>query len=351
MKFGIIGTGVISRFHAQAIQALPQATLAGIAGRTPESSSALAEEFGTRAHASIDALLADPAIDVVTICTPSGQHRESAIAALRAGKHVVVEKPMEISTERIDEMKTVAQQCGRTLAGILNRRFQPGVEATRRAVATGRLGRLTSASIHLKWFRSQDYYDSGAWRGTWELDGGGVLMNQGIHSIDLLLHLVGPVRAVQAQTACLAHERIEVEDHAVALLEFANGARGVIEASTATWSSRGHPARIQLAGTMGSIFLADEHVEVWDFADPEPDDERIRRDLAFGSGTSAGGADPKAISSLQHERNLAEILAAIEEDREPATSALEARRAVELIQAIYRSARAEGARVELRESV
>ena len=199
----------------------------------------------------------------------------------------------------------------------------------------------------MKWFRDQAYYDSAAWRGTWDLDGGGVLMNQGIHSIDALLYLAGPVVSVQASTGCLAHERIEVEDVAVAILEFKNGARGVIEGSTCSWSRSGHPARIQICGTEGSIFLADDSFETWEFKNEWPSDAKIRSTLMRGNQAGLGANDPKAIQFYQHQRNFEEVVAAIEEGREPQTSAHEARKSVALIEAIYLSAANGGKKITL----
>jgi predicted dehydrogenase len=351
MNFGIIGTGMIGAYHAQAIQAMSGGNLYGVAGRNPERASEMAKQFNVRSFASVDEMLAERSIDIITICTPSGAHFEPAMAAIEAGKHVIVEKPLEVTVERIDKMRAAADTAGVTLAAVLNRRFKPAVEAARQAVAEGRFGQLNSASAYIKWFRDQAYYDSAAWRGTWALDGGGVLMNQGIHSIDILLHLAGPVKTVQANTACLSHEGIEVEDIAVALLEFQNGARGVIEGSTCSWSSTGHPARIQLAGTEGSLFLADETVEIWDFMHEAPEDERIRTEYRHGAGVSAGGNDPNTISFHKHQLNFEEIVTAINEGREPSTSATEARKGVELLEAIYKSARENGAKITLPSSI
>ncbi len=345
MKFGIIGPGTIGRFHAQAVQAMDGGELISIYGRNPETTRAFADDFGIAAHTDLDAFLAE--IDIVTIATPSGAHFEPSLAAIRAGKHVVCEKPLEITTERIDTMIAEAAKHGVTLAAILNRRYHPAMDAFKAAADQQRFGRLTSASCYVKWFRDQAYYDSAAWRGTWALDGGGALMNQSIHTIDALLHLAGPVKSVQASTACLAHENIEVEDIAIALLEFENGARGVIEGSTCTWSSDGHPARIQLCGTDGSVFLADEAFELWDFREEMPGDAEVRSTLMKGATAGLGANDPKAINYDQHRRNFEEVVQAVAENREPATSAAEARKAVELINAIYRSARSNGARVEL----
>ncbi|MEI8038599.1 MAG: Gfo/Idh/MocA family oxidoreductase [Verrucomicrobiota bacterium] len=339
MNFGIIGSGMIAPIHAQAIAAMTGGTLHSVFNHRPEGAAALAAAHGVPAYSELAAFLADPALDIVTICTPSGAHFEPALAALAAGKHVIVEKPLEITCERIDRLIAAAAAAGKTLSSVLNRRFSPAMDAFKTAAESGRFGQLTSASCYVKWFRSQEYYDSAPWRGTWALDGGGVLMNQGIHAIDALLHLAGPVRSVQATTACLAHTGIEVEDVAVAIVEFENGARGVIEGSTCSWSRNGHPARIQLAGTAGSVFLADEAFEVWDFQDEQPEDAAIRATLMRDSAPGLGANDPAAIKCQSHRRNFEEIVTAIRHGRQPATAASEARTAVAVIEAIYQSAR------------
>lgn len=347
MQFGIIGSGMIAGFHASAIHAMHNGKLSGVTGRAFEKAEAFAAQHSTKAYASIDAMLADPEIQIVTIATASGAHYDPAMAAIEAGKHVVIEKPLEITTERIDSMIAAAKAKGVTLAAILNRRFHPGMHAFKAAADGGRFGKLTSASAYVKWYRDQAYYDSAKWRGTWELDGGGALMNQSIHTIDTLLYLAGPVKSVQANTACLAHETIEVEDIAVAIVEFQNGARGVIEGSTCTWSKGGHPARVQLSGTEGSAFLADETFELWDFMNETEEDEQVRTQFMQGVEAGLGAKDPTTINFHQHQRNFEEIVAAIHEGREPSTNAAEARKSVELIQAIYKSAQNGGQKIEL----
>jgi UDP-N-acetyl-2-amino-2-deoxyglucuronate dehydrogenase len=339
MNFGIIGSGMIAGTHARAIRELSGCTLRSVCNHRIEGAGKLAAAHEARAFSDLTEFLADPGLDVVTVCTPSGAHFEPALAALNAGKHVIGEKPLEVTTARIDSLIATADSRGKKLASVLNRRFTPAMDAFKLAVDEGRFGRLTSASCYVKWFRDQAYYDSAAWRGTVELDGGGALMNQAIHAIDALLHLAGPIRSVQASTARLAHERIEVEDIGVAILEFENGARGVIEGATCCWSSGGHPVRIQLCGTAGSVFLADESFEVWDFADPRPCDEEIRDSLMCQPTAGLGANNPAAIGHLQHLRNFRDFVDAIRADREPSTSASRARKAVAVIEAIYQSAR------------
>ena len=347
MKFGIIGAGMIGQFHGKAIEAMKGGELHSVYDLRAEGAEKLAEQFGARAFSSLDEFLADDGLQVVTVGTPSGAHLDPSVAALQAGKHAVCEKPLEITPERIDMMLNTAEENKVTLAAVLNRRFHPAMDAFKAAVDGGRFGRLTSASAYVKWFRDQAYYDSGAWRGTWALDGGGALMNQSIHTLDALLYLAGPVVNVQANTACLAHTDIEVEDTAVAIVEFANGARGVIEGSTANWSRDGHPARVQLSGDKGSVFLADESFEVWDFMDEQPIDAEVHASMMKGSEAGIGANDPTAINFDGHRKNFEEVVQAIAEGREPTVNALEARKAVALICAIYESAQNDGKRVTL----
>ncbi len=338
---------MIGHFHAKAITAMTGGTLHSVFDLRQEAAEKLAGEYGGTAYSEMAEFLADKELEIVTVGTPSGAHLEPSLAALNAGKHVICEKPLEITLERIDQLTAAAEANGKTIAAVLNRRFHPGMDAFKKASDEGRFGTLTNASAYVKWYRDQAYYDSAGWRGTWALDGGGALMNQSIHTVDSLLYLAGPVKSVQANTACLAHERIEVEDIVVAIVEFESGARGVIECSTCTWSKDGHPARVQLSGTEGSVFLADEAFEIWDFMEEKPEDAEIRSTLMKGQETGLGANDPSAINFYQHQRNFEEVVNAIAEGREPSTSASEARKPVTLITAIYESAQNDGRKVFL----
>lgn len=347
MKFGIIGAGMIGHFHAKAITAMTGGTLHSVFDLRQEAAEKLASEYGGTAYSDMAEFLADEELEIVTVGTPSGAHLEPSLAALNAGKHVICEKPLEITLERIDQLTAAAAANRKTIAAVLNRRFHPGMDAFKKASDEGRFGTLTNASAYVKWYRDQAYYDSAGWRGTWALDGGGALMNQSIHTVDSLLYLAGPVKSVQANTACLAHERIEVEDIVVAIVEFESGARGVIECSTCTWSKDGHPARVQLSGTEGSVFLADEAFEIWDFMEEKPEDAEIQATLMKGQEAGLGANDPSAINFYQHQRNFEEVVNAIAEGREPSTSASEARKPVALITAIYESAQNDGKKIFL----
>ncbi len=340
MNFGIIGSGMIAKFHAKAIEAMEGSKLHSVYSRNSTSSQELATEFNCTGYNEIDAFLADPELEIVTIATPSGAHLEPAVAAAKAGKHVICEKPLEITTERVDQMAAAGKENGVTISGIFNRRFNPGLVSLKKAVDQGRFGQISLADAYIKWYRDQDYYDSGQWRGTWKLDGGGALMNQSIHAIDQLIYVAGPVKSVTASTATLAHERIEVEDTAVAILEFESGARGVIQGSTACWSKDGHSAEVQICGSEGSVFLADDKFRVWEFKEETPEDDLIRSELMLKPGTKGIGAnDPSAIDFSGHQLNFEDVVNAIQENRAPLVDASEARKAVALINAIYESAK------------
>ncbi len=233
--FGIIGCGMIANFHSRAIEAVRGAKLVACSDAVPAAADRVAATTGAKAYHDLDAMLADPAVHVVTIGTPSGAHMEPALKAAKAGKHVIVEKPLEITLGRCDKIIDACQKAGVTLSTIFPSRFHDSSLEIKRAIEQGRFGQLVVGDTYVKWFRPQSYYDSGAWRGTWELDGGGALMNQAIHSVELLTWLMGPVDRIQAQTAWWPTSESPWLDIAMAMVKFANGAMGVIEASTAIY--------------------------------------------------------------------------------------------------------------------
>ncbi len=345
--FGIIGGGMIANFHAQAIQAMKGGQLGAIYARNPEKAKGLGKKYNCKAYHNLKDLLADKTIDIVTIATPSGAHLAPTIAAAKAGKHVICEKPLEVTPTRIEQMIAVCAEQKVVLGSIFNRRFNPAMQAFKKAVDAGRFGQLTMCDAYIKWYRTQAYYDSGAWRGTWALDGGGALMNQSIHTIDQLIYLAGPIKRLSASTTCLIHEGIEVEDTAVAILEFENGARGVIQGATSCWSSTGHPAEVHLCGSEGSVFMTDESFRVWDFKTPAPADDFVKTNLMEGAEVGMGANDPSAINFDGHLRNFEDIVEAIENNRQPLVSGEEGLKAVQVIDAIYRSAKQNGIWVEL----
>jgi UDP-N-acetyl-2-amino-2-deoxyglucuronate dehydrogenase len=343
--FGIVGCGMISQFHAKAIADLRGAKLIACCDTRAESADKFAAANGCRSYHSLDDMLADPAVDIVTIATPSGLHMAPAVAAANAGKHVIVEKPLEVTLKKCDRIIKACEKNGVQLGTVFPSRFHDSSVKMKKAIDAGRFGRLTMGDAYVKWFRTQQYYDSGAWRGTWALDGGGALMNQAVHSVDLLVWLMGPVKEVCAQTAQLAHERIEVEDVVVATLRFANGALGVIEATTAAYP--GYLKRIEISGSEGTAVLEEEDLKTWDFAKPAKEDKAILADMQKSKSTGGGASDPSAIGHHGHTKQFADMLEAIRKKRAPAIDGHEGRRSIEVIQAIYKSAETGGKVVKL----
>ncbi|MGI9519802.1 MAG: Gfo/Idh/MocA family protein [Pirellulaceae bacterium] len=337
LGFGIVGCGMIADFHARALASLPNAKVVGCASRSPQSARAFAKKHNCRFLATVEDLTGDPEVDVVSICSPSGAHLEPALLAARAGKHVVVEKPLEVTPARCDQIIEACEDSGVLLSTIFQSRFHESSRLLKSAVEAGRFGQIALANAYVKWHRSQEYYDSGAWRGTWELDGGGALMNQAIHNVDLLLWMMGPVEEVTAYTATLAHLRIEVEDAAVAILRFANGALGTIEATTSAFP--GESKRLEIYGSSGSAAIVDEEIQNWHFAESLPDDQTIIDRLAAQNATDGGASDPASIGFAAHASQFQNVIDAIEGRDQLLVDGGEARKSVELIDAIYKSAR------------
>ena len=347
-KIGIIGAGVIADFHALAIQSMEGAELVAAFARKEDKANAFSSKYDCQGYSDLDKFLAHPDMQVVTICSVSGAHLEHATAAANAGKHIICEKPLEITTDRIDKMIEVCEKNDVSLSGIFPRRFNDSTHIFKQVIEEGRLGKIVLCDTAIKWWRSQEYYDSGAWRGTWDLDGGGALMNQSIHTIDLMLHLMGDVSSVSASGGLEAHQGIEVEDVAVAIIEFKSGARGVIQASTACFSNTGLPASIHICGDQGSIMMVDDKFSIWDLKNHQSGDDKILAEHGIYEDTSgAGAADPKAIDFLWHQRNFENALHALKKGEKPAVDGMEGRRAVELITAIYESIQNGGNRVQL----
>jgi UDP-N-acetyl-2-amino-2-deoxyglucuronate dehydrogenase len=336
--FGLIGCGMIAEFHTRAINEIENARVVAAFSRNPANAQKIAgmASGGCALCTDLDALFAHPELDVVCVCTPSGAHMEPAVRAARAGKHVVVEKPLEITLPRCDAIIGACDAAGVRLCTIFPSRFTPANLRLKEAIALGRFGRLTLGDTYVKWWRTQEYYDSGGWRGTWTLDGGGALMNQAIHNVDLIQWLMGDVIALTAMTATLAHQRIEVEDTAVATLRFQNGALGVIEAATSA-----HPGllkRTEIHGDRGSARVEQDDITLWDFQEKVASDNEVHAAMAGQTGFKAGSSDPRGITHVGHRDQLVDFLEAIDSGREPAVDGREGRKSVEIIRAIYRSA-------------
>ena len=337
MGFGIVGTGMIAHFHAKAIQSMANGRIVACFNQNVDKAKAFAAEYGCTAYSTLDELLADQEVGIVTICTPSGAHRDPAIAAANAGKHVVVEKPLEITLQRCDDIISACEKNGVKLCTIFPSRFSAANIALKEAIDAGRFGRLTLGDTYVKWWRTQEYYDGGGWRGTWALDGGGAFMNQAIHNVDLLCWLMGDVTEIAGFTGTLAHERIEVEDVGVACLKFANGAIGVMEATTAAWP--GLLKKTEIHGSKGTVVVEQDSILRWEFADEKAEDAEIRSRLGANSASSGGASDPKAISFVGHQMQLEDFVDAISTGRQPRVDGAEGRKSVEIILAVYEAAK------------
>jgi predicted dehydrogenase len=321
VRVAILGGGNISATHARAAEAAGL-SVAAVAGENQAKVHALATRHGAAAFASLDELLRSVSVDIVMIGSPSGCHAAQAMTAVRAGRHVLVEKPLDISTSRIDELLAAVDRAGVTVGVFFQDRLKPDVVALRHALASGAIGTVVCASGEVKWFRPPSYYESSRWRGTWSLDGGGALMNQGIHTVDLMLHLLGPVVRVSGSIATRMH-RIEAEDTAAATLEFASGMIGTIEATTSAFPGR--PRRLEIVGTTGSLVLEGDTL----------------LDAAAAHATSApeNVSSPVVSDVTAHQRMVEDFVNAIRAKRAPACDGREGRRSVAVVEAIYHSAR------------
>ena len=356
IRFGVIGCGSIGPTHMGAIRQIDGAELVAIADTVRDRATAAATKYEVaKVYDSADALLADKDIDAVCLCTPSGMHAEGAIAALNAGKHVVCEKPMEISLEACDRMIAAADTTGKKLTIISQHRFDAATVLVKEAIDSGKLGKIVLADATVKWWRTQAYYDSGDWRGTWAMDGGGALMNQGVHTVDLLQWLAGGVTNLYAQTRTLAHERIEVEDTAVAALTFASGAIGTLTATTAAWE--GYPVRIDIFGTEGAAIIEGDRLKTLKLKSGEEfqSEEAAAHALSVARGGTAsvkeeaatrltvpsGGAaaDPGAVWGDAHRAQIEDFLRAIHTDTQPLIDGRAGRKPLEIITGVYRSSR------------
>lgn len=339
VRFAIIGAGVIGAVHAAALAGQPDtAELSVIADLDNAKAQSLAQKYGAEHTDDVAALLARDDIDAVTICTPSGLHADLAVAALEAGKHVVIEKPIDVSLAAADRIIEAEARSGKKATVISQHRFDRSSEKVLQAVTDGTLGRVTSAIASHAWWRGQSYYDSGDWRGTWALDGGGAVMNQTVHTINLMITMVGTPVEVFAYTACLAHERIEVEDTAVAVVKFANGGLGIIHGTTAAYP--GLDARLSVYGTKGSAVVSDDEL-VYLY-----ESHGQAKEIAMSDKTGENqigtefhlGADEVGLGHA-HRLQLADFIAAVTTDGTPRVSTQDARTSLAVILGLYESAK------------
>ena len=339
--FGLLGTGLIAPFHAKALRASERTELVAAAEMDPERLAKFTAEFPCAGYPGLDEMLADPAVQVVNILTPNHLHRDAVLKAVRAGRHVLVEKPPAMSLAEVDEMAAAGRDAFVRIGVVLQCRTRPSIQAMRTAIRQERFGKIYHADTYMKWFRSSDYYRTDAWRMS-RRSGAGVTIQQAFHYIDLLQYLIGPVSKVQARMSNLAHPEIELEDTLLAFVDYANGAQGVVQASTALWP--GTDIRIEINGENGTAIMAGERMETWEFRDERPEDAEIRN---LGSAAVSTGATGAAdLDFHDHRMVIEDMVRAIEADGSPMITLESVRPTLEWALAMYQSAR-DGAPVEL----
>jgi UDP-N-acetyl-2-amino-2-deoxyglucuronate dehydrogenase len=333
IKFAIVGAGNIARHHAESICRHPDAELVAVADNSADRARRLAEEVSAapRLFTDYQEMLKMEEIDVVCICTPSGSHNEVTIAAARAGKHVLCEKPLDIKAEGMTAMIDACREHGVKLGCVFQRRLMPAMLHARKAIQEGKIGKPVLGNAYLKYYRSPEYYKSGGWRGTWKLDGGGALMNQGVHGVDLIQYLMGDVESVFAYSAALTRE-IEVEDTAVVAMKYKGGAFGIIQGTTSVYP--GQETRFELHGDKGTIEFGDNGIKQWTFMGHDEPAPEYEDTLGLASSSN-----PQQISTAGHYYYVDDMIQAIRDNREPHVNGEEARKSVDLILAIYESAR------------
>ena len=326
--FGLVGCGVISKWHINAINMIEDASLIGVYDTYALGAQKLAQEYGVKAFSTYEEMLNCEEIDIINICTPSGTHAPLIIEAAKAHKNIIVEKPMAITKEQIDDVIDAVEKNNVKLAVISQLRYEEDVIKLKQAIDNKVFGDIISADVYMKYYRSQEYYDSSAWRGTWEMDGGGVLMNQGIHGIDLLKYLVGPVKNVMGMCKTLSRN-IDVEDTANVLLEFKNGALGVIQGTTTL--NGGLPRFIHINGTKGYCQLTEKKITKWNVDGKEYMTDNVVDD------SSNSFSDPKGLSDDSHFNQINDFVSALKEDKKPNIDMYDAKETLDIILGAYKS--------------
>ncbi len=335
--FAIVGTGSIASVHAMAIDGIPEATLVAVYSRNYTKAKTFANTYQTAAFSELEELLKLSEIDVVCICTPSGFHAVPALQAIEAGKHCLIEKPLEVTLEKCDAIIALAREKAVTVGVVFPSRLYEESKQLKLAIDQGRFGRLALGSAYVKWSRTPEYYNETKWRGTNDMDGGGALMNQAIHTVDMLQWLMGEVEFVQAFTTNIRHLEIEVEDTVVANLKFKNGALGSIECSTALYP--GVYKKLEIMGTNGSVIIEDNRMTKWDFDKEKTEDKDVVLKLCDTTSVDGGVSNPLNISTIGHQQQLQDFIDAISFGQQPLVNAEEGRKSVAIILAIYESAR------------
>jgi UDP-N-acetyl-2-amino-2-deoxyglucuronate dehydrogenase len=328
LGFGMIGTGAIAGHHAKSIKNLDNCELRAVCSSSSSRAAEVAEKFGVDGFSDLDEFLSRDDIDIVCITTPSGKHLEPALAAARAGKHVLTEKPIEVTLDRADQMITECRSNGVKLGCIFQNRFSPDYIQLKEAVQKGLLGKLIMGNAYIKWYRDEAYYSKSSWKGTIKGDGGAALINQGIHTIDLLLDIMKDVDSVYGQVKTVVHD-IEGEDVGAAILNFKNGAIGTIEGGTSLFP--GYPERLEIFGEKGSIILEGGQITEWKI--------KGEKEKKSNFTQTSGSSDPMAVDFKMHMEQINDMVNAVLEDREPLVNGEAARKSLELILAIYQSSK------------
>lgn len=328
--FGIIGTGAIASHHAKSIQELENCHLVAVCSSTVARAKEASEKFGVQGYSNIDDFLLREDLDVVSVCTQSGKHMEPILAAAMAGKHIITEKPLEVSIERANRIISVCRSQRVKLSVIFQNRFNPGYLQLKQIVQQGSLGKLILGNAYIKWYRQEDYYNKSNWKGTLKGDGGAALINQGIHTIDLLLDVMQDVESVFGQVKTMVHD-IEGEDIGIALVNFKNGAIGSIEGGTSLYP--GYKERLEIFGENGSIIFEGGEIVNWDIKGKEGSTNDLPKI------SSSGASDPMSVDYRLHMAQIKDMVDAIRDDREPLVNGETASKSLELILAIYESSK------------
>ena len=333
VKYGIVGAGVIADCHAQALKSASNSELLTVYDKMPERAHKFAEKYGIKACDTYEAFLANQEIDAVSIAAPSGLHMAIALPAAEAGKHILCEKPLDVTVKKAEAIISACRKNNVLLSVVFQLRLNPDVQKLKKAIGDNRLGRIVLTSMQLRWFRPQEYYDNARWRGTWETGGGGALMTQGIHDLDLMLYLNGDPAEVMARTAILTHTGITVEDNVCAVIQWANGALGVIEASTSC--APGFPRRLQVSGEKGSVTLEDGKITEWKEVNPPA----VSPAEATSSTVDAGAAGNTDVFWSGHRQQFENLSNAIRSGEKLLLPGEEGLRSLRFVCGIYESAR------------
>ncbi len=329
LKIGIVGCGTIADIHAQAIQKSENAELHSLYSRTEKKVKKCGEKFSVKWFTDWDKFISDSDLDIVSICTPNGNHLEYGEKVAEAGKHVIVEKPIEVTLKRANILIEKCKKNNVQLAVIYQSRFMQEIIELKKQIEQNKIGKIFMGDAYIKWFRNQEYYDSGAWRGTFELDGGGVLINQGIHTIDLLQWLMGDVETIYGKVGTFTHENLEGEDNAVAVIKYKSGAIGVIEGSTSVQPAQSR--RIELHGKNGSVTIDNNDVKISIGEEQQIEDKKVK---------TTGASSPLDGFSIEpHKKQFESIVNAINANAAPSVSGEDSLKSLAIVLAIYESSK------------